>query len=129
MALSRRLRRLLWALLPATLLLAPGWRADLLPVRHEQMWDDLRSSAGAIGVARPVGGNGEEWHATYLESGLAEALESLRMRDFLPALVPPDYAAHIPAGGTHADGYYEVRTRTHWPWWWPGGGVDWRLPD
>ena len=40
--------------------------------------------------------------------------------------------AHIPPGidllPQRADAYFAVQTSWRWPWWWPGGGVDWKMP-
>jgi hypothetical protein len=65
-------------------------------------------------------------------SPTAQALVFAGLRRIAPRCVPPSFAAHMPAGEAgrpqRADGYYRVVASWRWPWWWPGGGVDWRIP-
>ena len=120
---------------------APGWEASLVPVEHDEVLAAAAQASSAFGVTRPGTGAGDEWHAQYLDSGLARLLSAVGLRGTIPSLVPPDFAAHIPGpvvpavvptgdtGGrgvaTRADGYFRVETRARWPWWRPGGGVRW----
>ena len=128
MYLSPRTKRLLFAVPVACAVLAPGWSASLERLHYEQMWDQLKQADNAVGVSHvPVVG-GEEWHATYVDDSLAGLFSSLNLRGFLPTFSPPDYVAHIPAGELHADAHYRVETHLRWPWWWPGGGVEWSAP-
>lgn len=129
MYVSPRVRRLLLALPIALLVLAPGWRGRLAPLRYEQMWDALQSADDAIGVAYVPVEDGPEWHATYVDDGVASAVRALNLRTYLPHLSPPDFVAHIPAGELHADAHFRVESSVHWPWWWPGGGMDWTAPE
>lgn len=129
MYLSPTVRRRLWIVPVAIVLLLPGWSARLRPLSYEEMWDHLQRTTSAVGVARAAEVDGAEWHATYVENGFAESCASLGLRHILPALSPPDYVAHIPAGGIHPDAYYRVESSVRWPWWWPGGGIDWTTPD
>lgn len=112
----------------------PGWRGDLVPVPNDQViLASAQFDAGDVfGTSRPGEREGEEWHAQYMGSGAARFLDLLGLRRFATHLVPPAFAAHIPPGSDklphRADGYYRVETHLRWPWWWPGGGVDWRVP-
>jgi hypothetical protein len=85
-----------------------------------------------FGASRPGARDGEEWHATYMGSRPAKLLDLLNLRGFATRVVPPAFVAHIPPGADdlpeRADGYYRVLTSWRWPWWWPGGGVDWTVP-
>ena len=121
---------LIAAVCAAPVLLAPGWRATLEPTSHDALLATMRSAdpEGVFGVSRRGRQRGEEWHAQYAGGGLPRLLRALGVRGALPALVPPRYAAHVPAGAERADGYFSVRATAHWPWWRPGGGVDWHDP-
>ncbi len=129
MYLSPRVRRLLWLLPPALLVLAPGWEATLVPASHEEILREMRLTGTVVGVSRPGEREHEKWHASYVDSSYAELMETLDLRHLLTRTAPPAYVAYIPPGAIRADAYYRVDTRTHWPWWWPGGGVAWREPD
>jgi hypothetical protein len=124
-----RLRRPTWretAVAAAALaLLAPGWRADLVRVPHEEALAAAARSRSQLGAVRAGDAPGEEWHVQYLDSWWARMLAELGLRARLPALVPPDFAAHVAAGSARADGYFRADAAVHWPWWRPGGGVDW----
>jgi len=111
--------------------LLPGWSARLEPVDHEAVLAAARSASpgDVFGVARPGARDGETWHAQYHDSVVARVLHGAGLRGALPGLLPPAFAAHIPVGAERADGYFRVRTSVHWPWWWPGGGVDWSVPE
>ena len=138
MRLRIRWKRLVWFAPLAAAALAPGWKGSLVPVDHDEIL--LRSAradaSDVFGVSRPGEREGEEWHAQYIESGMANALEDLHLRGLAMKLVPPQYVAHIPTqtkiGGVTlpglADAYFSVATSMHWPWWWPGGGLDLRRP-
>lgn len=108
--------------------LAPGWAAEFVPEDHEAILDAAGRSRSQLGVTRAGEAAGEEWHLQYLDSGWVALLDELGLRRRAPALVPPDFAAHIPPGSDRADGYFRVASRWHWPWWRPGGGLDWRVP-
>lgn len=115
--------------------LAPGWRGTLVEIPHEVVLGRARRApAGSVfGVTRPVvregAATGEEWHASYVDRALAGFLAGVGLRGVLTKLSPPDHVAHVPAGARRADGYFDVEAAAHWPWWRPGGGLDWRLPD
>jgi hypothetical protein len=123
-----------WIAAALVLLAAPGWRGELVPVAHDEVLavTGARAAGEVFGVARAGERQGEEWHAQYVASPPAEALFALGLRKLAPALVAPQFVAHVPPGfdgvPQRADGYYRVATSWRWPWWWPGGGVDWRLP-
>ncbi len=100
-----------------------------MPVPHEEVLASAAASDGSVGVVAVSGAAGE-WHAQYHHSGWARLLSALGMRKALPSLVPPDFAAHVPAAGgasPRADGYFRVEATWRWPWWRPGGGVDWTV--
>jgi len=124
-------RRLIALALVGVAVAAPGWRATLYPVSHEELLAAARAAAAVrvFGISLADGPNSERWHAQFVGRALPVVLHDLGVRGALPSLVPPDYAAHIPAGAERADGYYEVVAETHWPWWRPGGGVEWRTSD
>jgi hypothetical protein len=114
----------------AAAVLAPGWRGSLVPVDHDEILAAAGRSRTQLGVSRP-GDAGAEWHLQYLDSYAVRWLDELGLRRRAPWLVAPDFVAHVPpsAGGVvRADAYFRVATRTHWPWWRPGGGVEWRVP-
>jgi hypothetical protein len=128
--LSPRAKRILLisgAALPFAL---PGWRGELVPVEHDAILADAaRYDAGDVfGVSLAGEKEGEEWHAQFMGSRPAAALDALALRKLAPRLVPPDYVAHIPPGTdalpSRADAYFRVVVHARWPWWWPGGGVD-----
>ena len=124
--------------------LSPGWAATLTPVQHDEILARAAESGAPFGVTvrdvaatpsedvAPGAVRAAEWHAEYLDSGWARIFAACGLRGFAPSVVPPDYAAHVPAspdGGLRpADGYYRVVTSWRWPWWRPGGGVDWLAP-
>jgi hypothetical protein len=128
--LSPRAKRALWISCAALPFALPGWRGELVPVAHDEILADAaRYDAGDVfGVSLPGDAEGEEWHAQFLGSRPALALDALALRKLAPRLVPPAYMAHIPPGTdalpSRADAYYRVIAHTRWPWWWPGGGVD-----
>ena len=126
---SSRVRKALWQVPLAVLALAPGWRGTLVGVTEDEKWARLRGADSAVGVSRPGEREGEEWHASYVDSAPARILETFGARSLLLRLTPPDLVAHMPVGARHADGYYRVESHLRWPWWWPGGGVDWTQPD
>ena len=170
MAVSRLTKVRVVLVFVATVALAPGWKAWLVPVDHDEILAAASASGAAFGVtvhtakargaeqpaagaspsaaganesaagAEPSAAGAEpsaagaasgEWHAEYIDSGLARMLAACGMRGFAPSLVPPDFAAHVPpsAGALRpADGYFRVETAWHWPWWRPGGGVLWQRP-
>jgi hypothetical protein len=125
-----RRRKLIVAAFCGVVLLAPGWRAALQPVPHGQILAAVSTAApgDVFGVSVAGAREGEVWHAQYHGSPFARLLRAAGVRSSLPSLVPPAYAAHIPVGAERADGYYRVAAAAHWPWWRPGGGVDWRDP-
>ena len=129
MYLSPRVRRTLLALPLVAVVFAPGWSASLAPLRYEDMWGTLQTADDAIGVAYVPEEDGPEWHATYVDDGLASVFRSLNLRSYMPHVSPPDFVAFIPAGELHANAHFRVESRMHWPWWWPGGGMDWSAPD
>jgi hypothetical protein len=126
-------RRILVACGVAPFLL-PGWRGDLVPVAHDEIIvaASKYDASEVFGATRRGDREGEEWHAQFMGSGAAQFLDFLNLRGFATRVVPPAYVAHIPPGADllpeRADGYYKVVTHWRWPWWWPGGGVDWRVP-
>ena len=134
MYLSPRAKRVLWISCAALPFLLPGWRGELVPVAQEQILREAaRHDAGDVfGVTLPGEREGEEWHAQFMGSRAAAALDALALRKLAPRLVPPAYMAHIPPGtdalATRADGYFRVVAHLRWPWWWPGGGVDLARP-
>jgi len=111
--------------------LAPGWAGTLVPVPHDELIAAAARSGSAMGITRAGEGRGDEWHLQYLDPRFARLLADVGLRGVLPSLVPPDFAAHVPAPvgprevATRADGYYRVETSLRWPWWLPGGGVRW----
>ncbi len=115
--------------------LAPGWSGRLVEVGLEVVLACARGArAGSVlGVTRPVVKDGvetgEEWHASYVGRRLPAFLAGVGLRRALPRLSPPDFVAHVPAGARRADGYFDVEVSTHWPWWRPGGGLTWAIPD
>ncbi len=124
-------RGLVWTGAAAAALLAlPGWRGSLVPCTHDEILSAAALHGAPFGVSVPGAEPGEEWHAEYLDSGLARLLADVGMRGVAPSLVPPDFAAHVPAapggGVQRADAWYRVETSRRWPWWWPGGGMSWR---
>lgn len=112
----------------AALLLAPGWSAVLVPAPHDEVLDAASRSRTQTGVTRPGDAPGEEWHLQYLDSWTVRMMDELGLRKQAPRVAPPDFAAHVPAGSERADAYYRVASRVHWPWWRPGGGMDWSPP-
>ena len=124
-----RARRAWWKLAGAAalaaLVLAPGWSARLVPADHGALLAAAGRSRSQLGVTRPGEAPGEEWHLQYLDSWPVRVLDEMALRRLAPLLVPPDFAAHVPAGSGRADGYFRGESRLRWPWWWPGGGVDW----
>lgn len=128
MYVSPAARRRLWLSVPAVLLLLPGWGAVLAPVPHRDVMSAMRRADSVAGVARPAEGGGE-WHASYVDSPLAETFAAAGLRGATLRLVPPDFAAYVPAGARMAREYYAVRASIRWPWWWPGGGVIWEAPE
>jgi hypothetical protein len=125
---ATRRRRIAGAALAAAVALAPGWRAALVPEDHEAILAAASRSRSQIGVALPGDLAGEAWHVQYLDSYWVRVLDEVGLRGSASSLVPPDYAAHIPPGTDRADGYFRVLGEWHWPWWRPGGGVEWRVP-
>jgi hypothetical protein len=124
-----------WILPLAVLALAPGWRGDLVPVPHEEILTEAKrcDPADVIPGSLPGREEGEQWHAQFFGSSAARVFDLLNLRGLAPHFVPPSYVAHIPPGmddrPERADGYFRVETHWRWPWWWPGGGVDWRVPQ
>lgn len=114
--------------------LAPGWSGRLVPVEHDAVLAAASRASSSIGVSRDGSGRGDSWHAQYLDSGFARFLCDAGFRRSATRLVPPDFVAHIPGPvgpvplATRADGYFAVETALRWPWWRPGGGVDWTVP-
>jgi hypothetical protein len=108
----------------------PGWSAVLVPVAHDEILASAARSDGTVGVVAASDASGE-WHAQYHRSGWARLLTAAGLRRAVPSLVPPEFAAHVPASPgltQRADGYFRVETTVRWPWWRPGGGVAWELP-
>jgi hypothetical protein len=122
---TRRRWKLAAAFAAAALALAPGWRATLAPVDHEEVLEAASRSRTQTGVTRPGDAPGEQWHLQYLDSWTVRMLDELGLRGRAPSVAPPTFAAHLPAGSQRADAYYRVVTEGHWPWWRPGRGVDW----
>lgn len=124
-----RVPRLTWKLAGALVLAAaalwPGWSARLVPADHEALLAAAGRSRSPLGVVRPGDAPGEEWHVQYLDSWPVRLLDGMSLRHLAPALVPPDFAAHVPAGTGRADAYFRAEPHLRWPWWLPGGGVDW----
>ncbi len=106
---------------------APGWRGELVPVEHEDVLAASRAAppSTVFGVARDGAVPGERWHAQYAGSGVAAALHDAGMGAGLTRVLPPRFAAHLAPGAEHADGYFRVEARVHWPWWRSGAGVAW----
>lgn len=129
MHLSPRARMSLWVFVVVAPFLLPGWSGRLVPTQHDAILRAARQRSTEVSLSVPGERPGERWHLTYMNDDAADFLQSLRMRKFAPSLLAPDFAAHIPAGSIRADGYYAVETRVHWPWWWPGGGLDLREPE
>jgi hypothetical protein len=123
---STRLRGVAWLVggLLVVLVLLPGWEGRLVPIAHDDVFEVVRRAEGVRAV--PVRGAGDEdrWHANYVDRWEAETLGTLVPDAVLARLSPPDFAAFLPAGSRHATTYYRVEGSTHWPWWWPGGGID-----
>ncbi len=129
MYLSPRLKKWLWAMPPLVLLCLPGWGGSLRSFPHETMLARLRRTSDVFGVTRQAEQEGGEWHVTYADSTAAGLLSTLNLRTLCTYVVPPDYVAYIAPGARMADDYYLVETRLRWPWWWPGGGVEWVVPE
>jgi hypothetical protein len=128
-------RKRLWIALCVAPLLVPGWRGVLVPVGHDEI---LRESArhaadDVFGASRRGERAGETWNIQYMGGRWAALLDRCGLRGFATRVAPPQFAAHVPPGPDglpeRADGYYRVETSWRWPWWWPGGGVDWRVPS
>ena len=98
-------------------------------MRHDDLLAVVRASRTKVPVSHPGQREGEMWHLTYVDDGLANFVKWLRLKQTLPHTLPADFVAHIPPGRYRADGYYRVETEGHWPWWWPGGGMDWTEPE
>ncbi len=128
-------KRRFWISAAVAPFLVPGWRGTLVPVPHEEIILDAATyDAGEVIPATRAGdAQGEEWHAQYMGSRAAAVLEFLNLRSVATYLAPPKYVAHIPPGPDdlpeRADAYFRVDTSWRWPWWWPGGGLDWRMPE
>lgn len=134
MYLPPRTKRILLISCAALPFAVPGWRGELVPVAHEEILAEAaRHDAGDVfGVSLAGDKEGEEWHAQFMGGRAALALDALALRKLAPHLVPPDFVAHIPPGTdalpTRADAYFRVESHVRWPWWWPGGGVDYARP-
>ncbi len=128
MQLPPRLKRLVWAAPLIVLLLLPGWAAELKPVAHEILLRRVQRADNVVGVRRAVDGDPGEWQATYADSVTASALSALNLRGMTTYVAPPLYVAYIPEGARLGE-YFRVETHLHWPWWLPGGGVQWKLPN
>lgn len=115
------------ALACAVAALVPGWSGRLVPAVHDDLLAEAARSRTQLGVTRG-GAAGEEWHLQYLDSWPVRMLDELGLRPHAARFVPPTFVAHLPPGSDRADGYFRVATRWHWPWWRPGGGLDWALP-
>ena len=126
----RRRRLLVVAALCAVALLLPGWRGELREVPHTEVLAAARAvpPGTVFGVEVPDVDGAGTWHAQYLDSVIARLLRAAGMGASLTAVLPPSFAAHIPAGAERADGYFRLDARVHWPWWAPRGGVEWRDP-
>lgn len=128
-------KRRLWIAAGVLPFALPGWRGELVPVPHEEIiLDAARYDADDVkSASRPGEAPGEEWHAQYFGSPWAALFDLLNLRGFATRVAPPTYVAHIPPGldslPERADAYFRVETATRWPWWWPGGGLDYRMPD
>jgi hypothetical protein len=131
---SPRWKKRLWIAAAAALFLLPGWQGRLVPVPHEEiLLESARHDADEVfGVSRPGEAPGERWNVQYMGGGAAKLFDLLNLRGFATRVVPPRFAAHIPEGPEdlpeRADGYFRIETSLRWPWWFPGGGVDWRPP-
>ena len=121
-------RRIVLAALCAAVLLAPGWSGSLEPTAHGNVLVAARASSSAQVFGVALEGEAGTWHAQYVGRSLPVVLHDMGLGGALTAVVPPDFAAHIPRGAERADGYFRVETAWHWPWWWPGGGVAWTAP-
>jgi hypothetical protein len=125
---------LVLAALCGTVLLLPGWRGVLVETPHDDVLAAAREAVPdrVFGVTRPAeldgGRDGGEWHAQYHGSLAARLLRGAGMGASLTRIVPPAFAAHVPPRAERADGYFRIETALHWPWWRPGGGVDWHDP-
>ncbi len=134
MYLSPRAKRALLISGAALPFVLPGWRGELVPVDHDEILAQAaRYDAGEVfGVSLAGEKDGEEWHAQFMGSRAADSINALALRKLAPRLVPPAYVAHIPPGTeglpTRADAYYRVVAHARWPWWWPGGGMDFVRP-
>ena len=135
MYISPEAKKWIWIACGIAPFVMPGWRGELVPVQHDAILvESARHAAGDVfGVSRTGDIPGEEWHAQYMGNDAAAFFCLLNLRSFATRVVPPDYVAHIPPGTDllpqRADAYFEVRTSWRWPWWWPGGGVDWTLRE
>lgn len=121
-----RLPRKIWvplASVAACVLLAPGWRGRLSPAQVS-----IPHAATVTGASRAGEADGEDWHASYVGRPGPTALGAVLPDAVLLRVFAPDYVAHIPPGSVKADGYFAVEQELHWPWWRPGGGLDWRVP-
>jgi hypothetical protein len=131
---SPETKKRLWIAAAVAPFLLPGWRGDLHPVPHEEILIESRKfdADDVIGAIRDGDAPGEEWHLEFMGSRAAAFFDLLNLRGLATHLVPPRFAAHVPPGADalpeRADAYYRVETRTRWPWWWPGGGVEWKAP-
>ena len=115
--------------------LLPGWRGDLVPVPNDQVIlaaSQFSTPATCSPRAVPARGRARSgtpstWAATPRACSTCSGCAGSRRH-----VVAPSFAAHIPPGSENlaqrADGYYRVDTHLRWPWWWPGGGVDWQVP-
>ena len=140
MYIAPEVRRWLWAVPVAVAVLCPGWEGRLVPVPHEEALVAARAAPPeqVFGVERAAQGDTRErWHAQYLGGGFAGLLRDLNLRGLTTYLVPPDYVAYLPPPTVHKGielaptpaAYYRVETACRWPWWWPGGGVAWDVPE
>lgn len=116
------------ACVAAVVMVLPGWRAQLVPVEHDVVLEAASRSRTQTGVVRAGAAPGEEWHVQYLDSWPVRMLDEFGLRRAATALVPPDFAAHVPSGSMRADAYFRAESATHWPWWRAGGGVEWSVP-
>ena len=132
-----RRRMLLLAALCGTALLLPGWRGRLVAAPHDDVLAAARGAApdSVFGVSRVAGSGGAPgsaaggtWHAQYHDNRVAGLLRRAGMGASLTRLIPPAFVAHIPPRAERADGYFRVETSIHWPWWRPGGGLEWSDP-
>lgn len=134
MYLSHSVKRRVWIACAVAPVVLPGWSGVLVPVSGDERIVEAGKYAADEVVPATRRGDvaGEEWHVTFMGSRAAEFLDFLNLRTFATHVVPPTFVAHIPPGTDllpeRADGYFKVVTRWRWPWWWPGGGVDWTNP-